>query len=166
MSQEKPAQNGDKGEVEPIFEDELHNLKALLASDWLKDACLEKSVEDTKHQGQYESNENQLVRKIGCNISKLGQAVHWTDHTPEGTELRAVGRCGAGAKPGTPKFQKVKEELIITRLNTRKKPTPPPPVEVAAPAGPGRPPGAPRGAVPPVPGSQAGPGRAPGRKAS
>jgi tRNA nucleotidyltransferase (CCA-adding enzyme) len=33
----------------------------------------------------------------------------------------------AGAKPGTAKFAKLKEQLIITRLNTRKKPAPPPP---------------------------------------
>jgi len=39
----------------------------------------------------------------------------------------------AGGKPGTPKFQRVKEELIVTRLNTRKKPAPPPPPESAAP---------------------------------
>jgi tRNA nucleotidyltransferase/poly(A) polymerase len=42
----------------------------------------------------------------------------------------------AGAKPGTAKFQRVKEELITVRLNTRKKPAPPPPVEPAAPAPP------------------------------
>ena len=45
----------------------------------------------------------------------------------------------AGAKPGTAKYNKVKEELITTRLNTRKKP-PPPPAEPAGPpaATPGR----------------------------
>jgi hypothetical protein len=42
----------------------------------------------------------------------------------------------AGAKPGTAKYQKVKDELITVRLNTRKKPAPPPPVEPAAPAPP------------------------------
>ena len=62
----------------------------------------------------------------------------------------------AGAKPGTAKYQKVKEELITVRLNTRKKPTPPPPVEAAGPPGPA---------------GHAGPGRpagqaAPGRRAS
>ncbi len=41
----------------------------------------------------------------------------------------------AGAKPGTAKYAKLKEELIVTRLNTRKKPAPPPPVEPAAPVG-------------------------------
>jgi len=35
----------------------------------------------------------------------------------------------AGGKPGTPKYQKLREELIVTRLNTRKKPEPPPPAE-------------------------------------
>ena len=62
----------------------------------------------------------------------------------------------AGAKPGTAKYLKVKEELITIRLNTRKKPTPPPPLETAGPPGPG---------------GHAGPGRpagqaAPGRRAS
>ncbi len=77
----------------------------------------------------------------------------------------------AGAKPGTPKYQKLKEELIITRLNTRKKPAPPAPAEPLVPAGPGRPAGA------SLPGNQAASGRpggqngpnkqaAPGRKAS
>ncbi len=41
----------------------------------------------------------------------------------------------AGGKPGTPKYAKLKEELIVTRLNTRKKPAPPPPLEPAAPMG-------------------------------
>jgi hypothetical protein len=41
----------------------------------------------------------------------------------------------AGAKPGAPKYLKLKEELITTRLNTRKKPAPPPPAEPAAPVG-------------------------------
>jgi hypothetical protein len=45
----------------------------------------------------------------------------------------------AGGKPGTPKYLKLKEELITSRLNSRKKPAPPPPVEPAAvPAPPGR----------------------------
>ena len=43
----------------------------------------------------------------------------------------------AGGKPGTPKFLKVKDELITARLNTRKKPVPPPPVEPVAPGPPG-----------------------------
>ncbi len=46
-----------------------------------------------------------------------------------------------GAKPGTPKFQKAREELILTRLDARPKKIPPP--EEAAPPGPpagGRPP--------------------------
>jgi tRNA nucleotidyltransferase (CCA-adding enzyme) len=42
----------------------------------------------------------------------------------------------AGGKPGTAKYAKLKEELIITRLNTRKKPAPPPLMEPAAPVGP------------------------------
>jgi hypothetical protein len=42
----------------------------------------------------------------------------------------------AGGKPGTAKYAKLREELIITRLNTRKKPAPPPLMEPAAPVGP------------------------------
>ena len=42
----------------------------------------------------------------------------------------------AGGKPGTAKYTKLREELIITRLNTRKKPAPPPLMEPAAPVGP------------------------------
>jgi len=44
----------------------------------------------------------------------------------------------AGAKPGTSKYHKLKEELITARLNTRKKPAPPPPPEFAQPSAPGR----------------------------
>jgi tRNA nucleotidyltransferase (CCA-adding enzyme) len=48
----------------------------------------------------------------------------------------------AGAKPGTPKYVKLKEQLITTRLNTRKKPAPPPFEEPLAPPPAGRmPPG-------------------------
>jgi hypothetical protein len=48
----------------------------------------------------------------------------------------------AGGKPGTPKYVKLKEQLITTRLNTRKKPAPPPMEEPVAPAPAGRmPPG-------------------------
>jgi len=39
----------------------------------------------------------------------------------------------AGGKPGTAKYARLREELITTRLNTRKKPAPPPPMEPAAP---------------------------------
>ena len=42
----------------------------------------------------------------------------------------------AGGKPGTAKYAKLREELIVTRLNTRKKPAPPPLMEPAAPVGP------------------------------
>jgi tRNA nucleotidyltransferase/poly(A) polymerase len=42
----------------------------------------------------------------------------------------------AGGKPGTAKYAKLREELVITRLNTRKKPAPPPLMEPAAPVGP------------------------------
>jgi tRNA nucleotidyltransferase (CCA-adding enzyme) len=38
-----------------------------------------------------------------------------------------------GAKPGTPKFLRARDELITTRLNTRKKPAPPVPVDVVPP---------------------------------
>ncbi len=42
----------------------------------------------------------------------------------------------AGGKPGTAKYHKLKEELIIARLNTRKKPAPPEPVEATGHPGP------------------------------
>jgi hypothetical protein len=42
----------------------------------------------------------------------------------------------AGGKPGTAKYHKLKEELITTRLNTRKKPAPPEPVEATGHPGP------------------------------
>jgi len=41
----------------------------------------------------------------------------------------------AGGKPGTPRYAKLKEELILTRLNSRKKPAPPQPAESAQPLG-------------------------------
>jgi tRNA nucleotidyltransferase (CCA-adding enzyme) len=58
---------------------------------------------------------------------------------PAAQEITDADVEKAGAKPGTSKYNKVKEELITTRLNTRKKPTPPP-VEPAGPpaATPGR----------------------------
>jgi hypothetical protein len=60
----------------------------------------------------------------------------------------------AGAKPGTAKYHKLKDDLITARLNTRKKPAPPEPVE---PAGH---PGHPGHAGPP---GHTGPPAAPGR---
>jgi tRNA nucleotidyltransferase (CCA-adding enzyme) len=52
--------------------------------------------------------------------------------------------AATGAKPGTPKYQKAREELILTRLDARPKKIPPP-EEMAAPGPPsgGRPPGRP-----------------------
>src|SRR5581483_12063824 len=47
-----------------------------------------------------------------------------------------------GAKPGTPKFQKAREELILTRLDARPKKIPlPEEVPAPGPGGPGRPSG-------------------------
>jgi tRNA nucleotidyltransferase (CCA-adding enzyme) len=54
-------------------------------------------------------------------------------YLPAAQEVTDADVEKAGAKPGTPKYQKVKEQLIITRLNTRKKPAPPPPAEPAPP---------------------------------
>jgi tRNA nucleotidyltransferase/poly(A) polymerase len=52
--------------------------------------------------------------------------------------------AAAGAEPGTPKFKKLKDEMIAARLDGRtKKPAPPPPPPEPVPPGPrGRPPGA------------------------
>ena len=91
---------------------------------------------------------------------------------PTSLEITDADVEKAGGKPGTPKYQKLKEELIVARLNARKKPTPPPPVEAAPPtgpgrpAGPGRPPGPPRPSGVPMPGGQPGPGRPGGQAAS
>jgi tRNA nucleotidyltransferase/poly(A) polymerase len=48
---------------------------------------------------------------------------------PAAQEVTDAEVAKAGGKPGTPKYQKLREELIVTRLNTRKKPEPPAPAE-------------------------------------
>jgi hypothetical protein len=53
---------------------------------------------------------------------------------PAAQEITDADVERAGAKPGTPKFAKLKEEMITARLNSRKKPAPPPlPEELAPP---------------------------------
>jgi tRNA nucleotidyltransferase (CCA-adding enzyme) len=78
-------------------------------------------------------------------------------YLPSAQEVTERDVLATGARPGTPKFQKVREEMILTKLDARPKKIPPPP-EVpasgpgASPAGgPGRPPG----------GAPGGPGRPP-----
>jgi tRNA nucleotidyltransferase/poly(A) polymerase len=56
-------------------------------------------------------------------------------YLPSAQEVTEADVIAAGAKPGTPKFQKVREELILTKLDARPKKVPPPPV-VPAPQGP------------------------------
>jgi len=55
-------------------------------------------------------------------------------YLPAAQEITEADVVAAGAKPGTPKFQKVREELILTRLDARPKKVPPPPVVGAGPA--------------------------------
>jgi tRNA nucleotidyltransferase (CCA-adding enzyme) len=96
-------------------------------------------------------------------------------YLPSAQEVTDRDILATGARPGTPKFEKVREEMILTKLDARPKKIPPP-VEapaaggpgLAAGAGPGRPPGGPGGpGRPPAagqgrpPGAPGGPGRAP-----
>lgn len=68
-------------------------------------------------------------------------------YLPAALEVSDAEVDGAGAAPGTPKFQKAKEELIAKKLNSRPKPQPVPPPPVEEPPKPpegmrrGRPPG-------------------------
>ncbi|MBZ5608050.1 MAG: hypothetical protein LAP38_07330 [Acidobacteriia bacterium] len=58
-------------------------------------------------------------------------------YLPAAQEITERDVVAAGAKPGTPKFQKVREELILTRLDARPKKVPPPeptPAAATAPA--------------------------------
>ena len=56
-------------------------------------------------------------------------------YMPAAQEITERDVVAAGAKPGTPKFQKLREELILTRLDARPKKVPPPePAPAAAPA--------------------------------
>jgi tRNA nucleotidyltransferase/poly(A) polymerase len=57
-------------------------------------------------------------------------------YLPAAQEITERDVVAAGAKPGTPKFQKLREELILTRLDARPKKVPPPePAPAGAPAG-------------------------------
>ena len=58
-------------------------------------------------------------------------------YLPAAQEITEADVVGAGGKPGTPKFQKIREQLIHTRLDARPKKVPPPVVPAtpnAAPA--------------------------------
>jgi tRNA nucleotidyltransferase (CCA-adding enzyme) len=86
-------------------------------------------------------------------------------YLPSAQEVTDRDVLATGARPGTPKFQKVREEMILTKLDARPKKIPPP-LEVPATGpgagqgtgGPGRPPGPGGPGRPPGPG---GPGRPP-----
>jgi tRNA nucleotidyltransferase/poly(A) polymerase len=54
-------------------------------------------------------------------------------YVPSAQEVTERDVLATGAKPGTPKFQKAKEELILTKLDARPKKVPPP--EVGPPQG-------------------------------
>jgi tRNA nucleotidyltransferase (CCA-adding enzyme) len=86
-------------------------------------------------------------------------------YLPSAQEVTERDVLATGARPGTPKFQKVREEMILTKLDARPKKIPPPveapatgPGAAQAAGGPGRPP-SPGG--PGRPPAAAGPGRAP-----
>ena len=67
-------------------------------------------------------------------------------YLPSAQEITEKDVLATGAKPGTPKFQKVREELILTKLDARPKKVPPPEVpQQPMPGGPGRPMGGPQG---------------------
>jgi tRNA nucleotidyltransferase (CCA-adding enzyme) len=59
-------------------------------------------------------------------------------YLPSAQEVTEADVITAGAKPGTPKFQKVREDLILTKLDARPKKVPPP-VVPAPPQGPQQP---------------------------
>jgi hypothetical protein len=55
-------------------------------------------------------------------------------YLPAAQEITERDVIAAGAQPGTPKFQKLRDELITTRLDSRPKKAPPPePEPIAAP---------------------------------
>ncbi len=47
-------------------------------------------------------------------------------YVPAAQEITDKDVLATGVKPGTPKFQKMKEEMILTRLDARPKKVPPP----------------------------------------
>jgi hypothetical protein len=51
---------------------------------------------------------------------------YFTKHLPASLEVTNEIVAATGVTPGTPKFQKVKEEMILTRLDARPKKLPPP----------------------------------------
>jgi hypothetical protein len=86
-------------------------------------------------------------------------------YLPSAQEVTERDVLATGARPGTPKFQKVREEMILTKLDARPKKIPPPleapptgPGAAQGAGGPGRPPGPGGPGRPPAPG---GPGRPP-----
>jgi len=73
-------------------------------------------------------------------------------YLPSAQEVTDRDVIATGVKPGTPKFQKTREEMILTKLDARPKKIPPP-VETPGPGqgGPGQAPGGP--GRPPAPGA-------------
>ncbi|HLG96061.1 MAG TPA: hypothetical protein VKX49_07095 [Bryobacteraceae bacterium] len=57
-------------------------------------------------------------------------------YLPAAQEVTEADVVAAGGKPGTPKFQKIREELIATKLDARPKKVPPPVVPAPATAAP------------------------------
>src|SRR4029078_11625006 len=72
---------------------------------------------------------------------------YFQKYLPAALEVTNEVVAATGVTPGTPKFHRVKEEMIVTRLDARpKKPTPAP--EPLPPAPPKQPTPGPRGASP------------------
>jgi tRNA nucleotidyltransferase (CCA-adding enzyme) len=59
---------------------------------------------------------------------------YFQKYVPSAQEVSEKDVLATGAKPGTPKFQKAREELILTKLDARPKKVPPP--EATPPPGP------------------------------
>ena len=51
---------------------------------------------------------------------------YFQKYLPNALEVTEKDVVAAGAQPGTPKFQKVREQLILTKLDARPKKVPPP----------------------------------------
>jgi hypothetical protein len=82
---------------------------------------------------------------------------YFAKYLPTAQEVTDRDVLATGVKAGTPKFQKAREELILTRLDARPKKIPPP-EETPAPGGPG--PGGHGPGRPGAPGHAAGPAMA------
>jgi hypothetical protein len=122
----------------------------------LKSAKLQKPSK--VYQALVEAPGDQILFLLGHSSERL---VHdriknyLQKYLPSAQEVTERDVIATGVKPGTPKYQKAREEMILTKLDARPKKIPPP---MEAPPGPGSPPS---GGGPGRPSGQ-GPGRPPG----